>query len=61
MDELSNGLRRETIDSEEAFSGTLEDVLARGQEVVPGESLSVGSQRPFKEILNYHLLIRPLC
>lgn len=52
------GHQRDAADSDGAFATTLEDILAYGHEVIPGQSLSVGSSKPFREILNYHLTVR---
>jgi thymidylate synthase len=45
-------------DANQAYKNTLNDILRDGLEVKAKESLSVGSNKKFKEILNYNLVIK---
>jgi nicotinamide riboside kinase len=51
------GLAGYVPDAEAAYRKALADVLATDREVVSGETKSVGSKRPSKEILHYDLVI----
>lgn len=51
------GLARYVPDAQAAYRKALADVLATDHEVVGGETKSVGSKRPSKEILHYDLVI----
>lgn len=57
-DYTSIGTSKNVEHADEAFSTTLRDVLGQRQEVRAAKSRSVGSEKGFKEILNYHLIIR---
>lgn len=41
----------------DAYKSTLKDILSSGSEIQAKETLSVGSNKKFKEILNYNLLL----
>ncbi|HMK18188.1 MAG TPA: thymidylate synthase [Chitinophagaceae bacterium] len=45
-------------DANQAYKSTLKDILTIGSEIRAAESLSVGSNKKFKEILNYNLIIK---
>lgn len=42
----------------EAYKNTLSDILNLGVEIHANESPSIGSNKKFKEILNYHLILK---
>ncbi len=41
----------------DAYKSTLKDILSSGSEIKAAETLSVGSNKKFKEILNYNLIL----
>jgi hypothetical protein len=45
-------------DADGAYATTLNDVLLHGEEMVGGKSQSVGSERLFKELLNYCIHVK---
>lgn len=47
----------EVSDANEAYKTTLNNVLVAGAEIQAEETLSVGSNKKFKEVLNYNLII----
>jgi hypothetical protein len=53
-----NGFIRQTETVADAYSLTLADVLGADEEVTAAKTLSVGSGKKTKEILNYLLKIR---
>lgn len=44
--------------AEGAYATTLDDVLVQGEKMVGGKSHSVGSERPYREVLNYSVRVR---
>lgn len=55
-----SGMTRVVADCDEAYFVTLKDVLDAGDELVAAQSLSVGRNRAFQEILHYQLTIQNL-
>jgi thymidylate synthase len=52
------GLRHVAADADAAYVQTLSDVLEKGEELSAGETLSVGSGRKSKELLDYALILQ---
>jgi thymidylate synthase len=51
------GMRQSAVDADAAYAATLSDVLERGDELSAGETLSVGSGRRSKELLDYSFVL----
>lgn len=56
--ELKKNETNQVEDANEAYKSTLKDILNFGSEIKAEQSLSVGSNKKFKEILNYNLVIK---
>lgn len=56
--ELKKNETNQVEDANQAYKSTLKDILNAGSEIKAEQSLSVGSNKKFKEILNYNLVIK---